>query len=311
MARFRKIDLRLWGDEKFRRLSRPGPNAQTLFIYLITGPHTTALPGLSGVGEAALAEALDWPVHALRKAMVELIELGMVKFDRAARVVWVPNVIKYNSPQSPNVVRGWRPAWDEIPECDLRREARQVLGQAVCAMGDGYAKAFGEALTEVSPDPFRQVSPNQEQEQEQEQEEYPPKPPKGGEGASVNDEGFARFWESYPKRKAKAAAQRAWSKLAPSPELLRTILAAVERQKASADWQREEGRFIPHPASWLNQRRWEDEAGQPVAAAAASPEAEEARLARVLEQRRQRAEQYGTAGHAAAEHAGGNGEVRE
>jgi hypothetical protein len=302
VARFRKIDVRIWGDEKFRRISRPGPNAQTLFIYLITGPHTTALPGLSGVGEAALAEALGWPAPALRKVMAELIRLGMVKFDREARVVWVPNVIKYNLPQSPNVVRGWRPTWDEIPECDLKREARQVLGQAVCAMGEGYAKAFQEALTEGYADPCPEAMANQEQEQEQEQE-YPPKAPQGGEGAIADDEGFVQFWRAYPKRKAKEAARRAWHKLAPSADLLPVILVAIQRQKLSSDWQREDGRFIPHPASWLNQRRWEDEAGQP--AAAPSPEAEESRLARVLEERRRVAELYGT-----GEPVASNGEVQ-
>lgn len=37
------------------------------------------------------------------------------------------------------------------------------------------------------------------------------------------------------------------------------VLAAVEQQKRSEQWQKDGGQFIPHPATWLNQGRWDDE----------------------------------------------------
>lgn len=77
---------------------------------------------------------------------------------------------------------------------------------------------------------------------------------------SMNHQGgFDRFWHSYPKRLAKGDAQKTWKKLKVNPSLLDTILMAVEKQKQSADWQKESGKFIPYPATWLNGRRWEDE----------------------------------------------------
>jgi hypothetical protein len=130
----------------------------------------------------------------------------------------------------------------------------------------------------------------QEQEQEQEQEHSPPKPPQGGGGASADGESFEKFWQVYPRREAKEAARRAWRKLAPTPELQEVILAAIERQKQSEQWQREVRRYVPLPGKWLNERRWEDETGQ--TATAPSPDSEAARLARVQEQRRQTAELY-------------------
>lgn len=67
---------------------------------------------------------------------------------------------------------------------------------------------------------------------------------------------FDQFWKAYPKRKNKGDAEKAWKKVrAP----LVTILTAIENQKLSADWQKNNGQFIPYPASWLNGRRWEDE----------------------------------------------------
>lgn len=72
-------------------------------------------------------------------------------------------------------------------------------------------------------------------------------------------ERFARFWKAYPKKVGKGAAEKAWKKIKPSAELFDTIMAAIDAAKASEQWQRENGRYIPNPATWLNQKRWEDE----------------------------------------------------
>ncbi len=79
------------------------------------------------------------------------------------------------------------------------------------------------------------------------------------EPSAVVSTGFQAFWSAYPRRVAKADASKAWAKLKPSPALLGDMLGALERQRASEDWQRDGGKYIPHPSSWLNGRRWEDE----------------------------------------------------
>jgi hypothetical protein len=68
-----------------------------------------------------------------------------------------------------------------------------------------------------------------------------------------------RFWEAYPRKVGKQDALRAWNKLAPDDALLAVMLAALERQKSWDEWTRDKGRYIPHPATWLNGRRWEDQ----------------------------------------------------
>jgi hypothetical protein len=99
----------------------------------------------------------------------------------------------------------------------------------------------------------------------------PPNPPKGGTATNgkpkrkcsskskPHTEGFADFWEAYPKKVAKPVALKAWTKLAPDADLRAEMLAALERHKQSKDWTKDEGQYIPHAATWLNQRRWEDE----------------------------------------------------
>ena len=70
---------------------------------------------------------------------------------------------------------------------------------------------------------------------------------------------FAAFWLAYPKKKAKADAHDQWMKMKPTRGLLQTILTAIEAQKKSPEWQKNDGQYIPYPATWLHRRQWEDE----------------------------------------------------
>lgn len=76
---------------------------------------------------------------------------------------------------------------------------------------------------------------------------------------SNNTYTFSKFWEAYPNKKAKGNAEKAWLKLKVDQTLLDIILTAIEQHKQSKEWTADGGRYIPHPASWLNARRWEDE----------------------------------------------------
>jgi len=67
---------------------------------------------------------------------------------------------------------------------------------------------------------------------------------------------FEKFWSAYPKKVGKQTARKAFSRVKVPVE---TLLTAVERQKCSAQWSRDDGQYIPNPATWLNQGRWEDE----------------------------------------------------
>lgn len=72
-------------------------------------------------------------------------------------------------------------------------------------------------------------------------------------------EQFEAFWTAYPRRIGKHAAWRAWQRLAPDADIISAIMTAVDAQKRSEQWTRDNGRYIPHPATWLNQRRWLDD----------------------------------------------------
>jgi phage replication O-like protein O len=75
----------------------------------------------------------------------------------------------------------------------------------------------------------------------------------------ANADAFARFWSAYPKKKSKGQAEKAFAKIKSSEQLIDAMVAAVERAKTSEDWRKADGQYVPHPATWLNARGWEDE----------------------------------------------------
>lgn len=73
--------------------------------------------------------------------------------------------------------------------------------------------------------------------------------------SEAKEAAFERFWNVYPKKVGKQAAKKAFAKVR---EDVQTLVEAVERHKLSSQWCAEDGRYIPHAATWLNQERWTD-----------------------------------------------------
>lgn len=74
----------------------------------------------------------------------------------------------------------------------------------------------------------------------------------------INDT-FTFFWNAYPRKVGKAIAFNSWKKIKPDEKLFSLIIASLEQHKKTNQWKKSNGEFIPHPSTWLNQRRWEDE----------------------------------------------------
>ena len=80
--------------------------------------------------------------------------------------------------------------------------------------------------------------------------------------ASLADDGgehFKTFWTAYPKKAGKDAAKKSFVKRKFDEQAFEKVMAALNEQKASEQWVKDAGQFIPHPATWLNQGRFDDE----------------------------------------------------
>lgn len=118
-----------------------------------------------------------------------------------------------------------------------------------------------QEVTKPEPDKIYDVDVDGDKDVDVDIYSTPPTSPRRGSGRkkSADMDGFTLFWQEYPRKAAKAAALKAWQKLNPSPELVERILAHVRDHKRSQDWIKDGGQFVPHPATFLNGRRWEDD----------------------------------------------------
>ena len=198
--KYRKISPCIWNDAKVRELSDKGKLA---LLFLLTHPHMTPL-GAIRANAPGLACELGWSEKVFRKAFGEVLALGIAKEDAKAPLVWFPNFLRHNMPESPKVVRSWVGAFRDLPESPLKGAMLERTGEAVRTLGEGFRSAFAEAFpgvlgraapgvsasrpgnlagapSEALPIPFGEAfsegMPNQEQEQEQRR--------KGGRGTRV------------------------------------------------------------------------------------------------------------------------------
>jgi hypothetical protein len=169
MSRYRKIDTRMWNDAKFRALTDDG---KLVFMLLLTHPVMTALGALPATAPG-LAHGLKWSEERFRKGLAELLSNHMAEADEEAGLICLPNFLRYNPPENPNVVKAWESSVDMLPECELKSltlaRAYASLETRPKSFAEAFLKQFGKPLSNGMANHM----PNQEQEQEQEQEPEP------------------------------------------------------------------------------------------------------------------------------------------
>lgn len=125
------------------------------------------------------------------------------------------------------------------------------------------ANAFSD--NPKNPSLFSETPKSQEEEKEKDKDKDKDKDQEkdkdvtGAKAPSrARDGRFDVFWANYPRKVGKEAARKAFSRLNMTNELLSQMLSAIKQQCASPQWTKDNGQYIPNPATWLNQGRWED-----------------------------------------------------
>lgn len=175
MARYKKIDVRIWNDAKFNALSS---DAQLIFLYLLTSPQTTML-GAVPVDKHTVSRILKFDDIRYGIGYKQLSEYGMLEYDEAG-IFWIKNFLKYNPPENPKVVISWSSLLDLFPECQLLIKIAKSVLKACETRGEAYVKALHPEFKKLAkydmsngmPYGIAYPMPYQEQEQEQEQEIY-------------------------------------------------------------------------------------------------------------------------------------------
>ena len=188
-----------------------------------------------------LKDAEDVSSQRCEAALAALIEKGLVRLYEVDGRPYL-QVIKWGDHQRVRDSKHKYPAPEEATCGDSRRVA------ASCGELPQDAENCGS-----------RAQPRAGAESESESESISESVSNARTRARETDDRFNDFWAKYPKKVKKPDAQRAWGKLKPTEELVKQILAGLERWKHGDQWTRDGGRFVPNPATWLNNRQWEDD----------------------------------------------------
>jgi len=144
----------------------------------------------------------------------------------------------------------------------VKEEARRVQNRINGSKG-GNPKLSDKGLVVKSVNRKHNQSTEDEDESEGEN--------KGRFKGRDTDPFFTTFWKAYPKKESKEAAWKMWKKMPAPASTVRKILTALEWQKKSEQWLKENGQFIPLPATYLNAAKWEDQPTKVVAGPGPNP----------------------------------------
>jgi hypothetical protein len=87
----------------------------------------------------------------------------------------------------------------------------------------------------------------------------PPAPSGKGRKRKSNLYRFDEWYQHYPRKSNRGQAEKVWERLQADDHLIDTMIRAVQLQCGQPDWVKDNGAFIPHPGTWLNNKRWLDE----------------------------------------------------
>lgn len=132
---------------------------------------------------------------------------------------------------------GYIPTFNEHQRIN-GKEARDKSTMPAHPFGEATGKQQGSDGDELGGQEGKGIGKEQEEEQERM---------------------FIEFWDAYPRKVGKDAARKEWLRRSPDAALFTVIMGALTVHKASPQWTKDGGEFIPHPRTWLHQGRWEDE----------------------------------------------------
>lgn len=168
---YRRVLVKMWRSGSFAALTPLPPSGQSLWLYLLTCPETSAVPGAIPCGRAGLAEALGWELDDFQRCWAELEREGMAVADWKARLVWLPKALEINPPASPNVVKRFAEHFALLPDCEVKDRIRAGLRAFCMARGpeehegkgksfaETFAEAFGEAMPQAKPEATAEALP--------------------------------------------------------------------------------------------------------------------------------------------------------
>src|SRR4030043_61406 len=235
---FVDYDTATWNSPEFRKFS---PEGKLLLIYLFTND-AKSITGIYKIDFDKMSFDTGIKVQKIAKIIEELKNEVMYDYDKG--IVWIIAHTRKQFCRTPKI---------------SDRIIKGIENNLTALRGHLFVGLFLKEYAYLSlfsgapyPYPLHTLSKGLTY----------PSGEGGGEGKGIKNlsgSAFLKFWDAYPKKKSKGQAEKAFFKINPDEQLLAIMIAKIEWAKKLEDWVKEKGKYIPHPATWLNARGWEDE----------------------------------------------------
>ena len=239
MAYYRQIYTTFWTDAKVA--DDFTPEDKYFYLYLLTNAHTN-LCGCYEISKKQISVDTGYTVDTVTRLLDRMENIhGIVCYSEETKEVYLVNWYKYNWSKSEKVLKGVASEVERVKCVPFQQRIIHLLeqfGYHIDTLCIPYAYPMDTSVSVTVTDTVSDtvtVTPE-----------------------NATDIAFDEFWNEYPRKVGKKDARRAYEKALKSTDS-ETMIRAVTAQRSSGQWTRDGGKYIPNPATWLNQGRWDDE----------------------------------------------------
>ena len=268
MGTYRNISLTFWTDAKVD--DDFTPHEKYLYLYFLTNPHTN-ICGCYQIAQNQMTRetGLEWPeVEQLISRMQDVHKV--LRYDPGTKEILLLNWGKYNWSRSPKVrdsvflvvphirnqefreyvIANAESRWEAAPPAEQDSGKKERSKEKTVNSIQDTVNSKQKTVT-VYSNSNRKYGYPMDRVSEAEAEA----------GAEVEEEtrkdaDFERLWAAYPaaRRVNRKSCRKAFDTVTvPIDELL----DALERQKSSDEWIKQDGKYIPGMFKWISESRWE------------------------------------------------------
>lgn len=240
MAYYRQIYTTFWTDAKVA--DDFTPEDKYFYLYLLTNAHTN-LSGCYEISKKQISVDTGYTIDVVTRLLDRMQNVHEIAaYSDSTKEVLLYNWHKYNWSKSDKVLKGVANEYERIKNPEFRQEIYNLLadyGYKTDTLSIPYAYPMHTSVTVTVSNTVTDTVSDTVSDTEVETS-------------------FDKFWKAYPKKVGKKEAKKAFDRAKKTTDV-DTMIQAVIAQKGSSQWARDNGRYIPNPATWLNQGRWDDE----------------------------------------------------
>lgn len=264
---YSKIQRNFWETDEAREMT---PEEKYFWMYLQTNANVNTL----GCYAFRMRKAMDetgYNRETLEKLLQRMEQVLRILYDEGTKEVFLLHWAEGNWNKKTATLRALAADLKEIQSKTLKETVKTLL------LKNGI-------FTEEEVEKAEKTAPSAQERNEKEQRGTTGNKRSGegeGEGEKIytsKSAEFFLFWKEYPNKKNKQTAMARWDRMRVTAELYKKIMEGLKRAQRSREWAEQDGRYIPHPASWLHAGGWENEY-RPQRAERAEPVRENAALA--------------------------------